>query len=74
VIYRFGECAENIFELDPHSPLLTNVNNPFRSRHNEWVTGLRSDNRFRALMAEVKREWAAINSIGRPLRSRRTLR
>lgn len=39
-----------------------NVNYPFWSQHNDWVAGLRGDARFEALMKEVKREWASINS------------
>ena len=38
-----------------------NVNYPFWSQHDAWVENLRPEPRFAVLMAQVEREWKALN-------------
>lgn len=54
-----GETDEALSWLE-NTVRIGNVNYPFWSRHNEWVAGLRTDARFKALMNEIKREWMSI--------------
>lgn len=40
-----------------------NINYPFWSQHNGWVTSLRVDPRYKALMRDVEQEWRSVNEL-----------
>ena len=51
-----GETEEALDWLE-NTVRIGNINYPFWSQHNEWVSGLRAEPRFKKLMSDVKREW-----------------
>lgn len=51
-----GETEEALDWLE-NTIRIGNINHPFWTQHNHWVSGLRTNPRFQALMREVEQEW-----------------
>lgn len=51
-----GETEEALDWLE-NTIRIGNINHPFWAQHNHWVSGLRANPRFEALMSEVEQEW-----------------